>query len=346
MSEINILIYEGKSGARVELKSGEELETMWATQEQIATIFDCSISNVSEHIKHIYENRELQEVDTFRNFRNVSNQPVKHYNLDVIIAVGYRVNSTRATTFRIWATKVLKEYIVKGFTMDDERLKDPQRNQYFKELLERVREIRASEKLFYQQVRDIYATAIDYEETKNSDDARKFFATIQNKLLYAVTSKTAAELIVERANIKDANFGLTSWSGSIVRKGDACIAKNYLSKNEFDQLKSLVNLLLEYLENQTLRNLAITIAEWKEKTDKLIAFNDYKVLKNAGNIRHETMEKIVEEKYEEFDKNRKIKEEEEAKKEAINDLRIIEKEVKKLLKSKPKITKPSKKAKE
>ena len=168
MSEINILIYEGKNGTRVELKSGEELETMWAAQSQIAEIFECSRSNVAEHIQNILKSGELHENDTCRDFRQVStNQPIMHYNLDMTIAVGYRVNSTRATQFRIWATKILKEYIVKGFAMDDERLKDPQKNQYFNELLESVREIRASEKLFYQQVRDIYSTAIDHEEKKN-----------------------------------------------------------------------------------------------------------------------------------------------------------------------------------
>lgn len=335
MSDINILIYEGKNGARVELKPGEELDTMWASQEQIATIFDKDISTISRHISNIFSEGELKEKSNLQKMQIAnSDKPVAFYSLDIIIAVGYRANSSKATHFRIWATKILKEYIIKGFAMDDERLKDPQKNQYFRELLDRVREIRASEKLFYQQVRDIYATAIDYKEKKSTKEVQKFFATIQNKLLYAVTGKTAAELIVERANISDENFGLTSWSGSIVRKGDICIAKNYLDKNEFDLLKSLINQLLEYLEGQTLKNKPITIGEWQEKTSKLIEFNDYEVLQNAGSVGSDIMKKMVEEKYEEFDKNRQTKEEEEAKKEAIKDLKAIEQEVKEILKSK------------
>jgi len=338
MSEINILIYEGKNGTRVELKSGEEFETIWANQSQIAEIFDCSRSNVAEHIQNIIKSGELSEKDTCRNFRQAStNQPILHYNLDMIIAVGYRINSVRATQFRIWATKILKEYIVKGFAMDDERLKDPQKNQYFRELLERVREIRASEKLFYQQVRDIYATAIDYEEKKNSEEVQEFFATVRNKLLYAITHKTAAELVLERVNINDENFGLLNWEGNRVRKHDISIATNYLNERELTLLKSLVNQLLEYLEGQTLQNRAITIAEWQGKTDKIIELNDYKILHNAGSVKSDTMKKMVGEKYEVFDKSRKLKEEEEAKKEALNDLRKIENEVKELLKKKPKI---------
>jgi hypothetical protein len=337
MSDINILIYEGKNGARVELKPGEGLDTIWATQKQIAEIFEVQIPAISKHISNILEDKELENSVVSKMEITASdgkNYNVEHYNLDMIIAVGYRINSARATQFRIWATKILKEYIIKGFAMDDERLKDPQKNQYFRELLDRVREIRASEKLFYQQVRDIYATAIDYKEKKSTKEVQKFFATIQNKLLYAVTGKTAAELIVERANISDENFGLTSWSGSIVRKGDICIAKNYLDKNEFDLLKSLINQLLEYLEGQTLKNKPITIGEWQEKTSKLIEFNDYELLQNAGSVGSDIMKKMVEEKYEEFDKNRQTKEEEEAKKEAIKDLKAIEQEVKEILKSK------------
>lgn len=335
MSDINVLIYQGKNGTKVELKPSENYETMWATQEQIASIFEKDISTISRHISNIFTERELEEKSNLQKMQIAnSDKPVTFYSLDVIIAVGYRVNSLRATQFRIWATKILKEYIVKGFAMDDERLKDPKRNEYFRELLERVREIRASEKLFYQQVKDIYATAIDYEEKKGTKEVQEFFATIQNKLLYAITGKTAAELVLERANINDDNFGLTNWSGSIVRKGDICIAKNYLYKNEFDLLKSLVNQLLEYLEGQTLKNQAITVLEWQEKTDKLIAFNDYEVLKNAGGRSKDYMEKVVKGKYEEFDNGRKMKEKEKAEKEAVEDIKKIEKEVKEILKSK------------
>jgi hypothetical protein len=229
MSDINVLIYQGKNGSRVELRPGEGLETMYATVRQMSEIFDCTTENVIMHAKNITKEDELNEISVTKEFLVTAvdgkKYNTKHYNLDMIIAIGYRVNSTRATKFRIWATKILKEYIVKGFAMDDERLKDPERSEYFRELLERVREIRASEKLFYQQVRDIYATAIDYEEKKNLKEVQEFFAIIQNKLLYAITRKTATELVLERTNINDDNFGLTNWSGSIVRKGDVCIAK-------------------------------------------------------------------------------------------------------------------------
>lgn len=327
MSDMNIIIYEGKNGTRVDLKS-LDLETMWANQSQIAEIFDTSISNISEHISNIYKDNELLEKDTFREFRNVSNQPIKHYNLDMIIAVGYRVNSAKATQFRIWATKILKEYIVKGFAMDDERLKDPSRNQYFDELLARIRDIRASEKLFYQKIKDIYKTAIDYEENKNSDEAREFFKIVQNKMLFAICGKTAADLIVSRINAKDKNLGLTSWQGSVVRKKDINIAKNYLNKEEIERLNRLTMMLLEYAEDQAQRRRALTMADWKNKLDNLIEFNDYEVLNNAGKISHDNMEKFVSAEYKKFDDKRKEIEKKEAEEEALKDLQDIEKEIK------------------
>lgn len=342
MSDMNIIIYEGKNGTRVDLKS-LDLETMWATQEQIANIFDCTIANVSLHIINIYKTSELNEKDTFKFFLNVSNQPVKHYNLDVIIAVGYKVNSVKGTQFRIWANKILKEYIVKGFAMDDERLKDPSRNQYFRELLERVREIRASEKVFYQQVKDIYATAIDYEEKKNSQEVRDFFAEIQNKLHYAITGKTAAELVIARHNIDDKHFGLTSWAGSIVRQGDICIAKNYYSDKELTLLKLLVNSLLDHLELQSQLQVAIKLEEWSEFTDNLIKFNRLQLLEGKGGISHNSMKKIVKKDYKIFDKKRKEEENERAKREAVEDLKKIEKEVKEILKKRKKDVKENKK---
>jgi hypothetical protein len=201
MSEINVLIYEGKSGARVELKSFDP-ETMWATIKQIAEIFDCTTQNVEYHVKRIFETNELKQDSVTKKFLATATDgkhyDTIHYNLDMIIAIGYSINSQRATQFRIWATKILKEYIIKGFSMDDERLKNPSKNQYFRELLERVKEIRTSEKLFYQQVKDIYATAIDYKEKKHDEDIKLFFKKVQNKLLYAITGMTAAELITNK----------------------------------------------------------------------------------------------------------------------------------------------------
>lgn len=330
-NNINVLIYEGKSGTRVELKS-DASETMWGTQEQIATIFERSNTTISEHILNIYSAGELKEEETLRIFRNVSNQPVKHYNLDMLIAVGYRVNSAKATQFRIWATKILKEYIIKGFSMDDERLKDPKANQYFDELLERIRDIRASEKLFYQKVLDIYVTAIDYEKNKNSKQAGGFFKTVQNKLVYAITRKTAAELIVSRIDADDKNFGCTTWKGSIVRKGDIYTSKNYFYEKEIKGLNRLTTMLLDYAEDQASRKKELTMSDWKEKVDSLIEFNDYRILPNSGKVSHKKMEEIVGGSYTKFDNTRKLEEKEKAEKEAIKDMEKIEKEVAEIIK--------------
>jgi hypothetical protein len=349
IDDMNILIYEGKNGTRVDLKS-LDFETMWATQKQMGEIFDVEPHTINYHISQIYEINELEKNSTTRKIRVVQKEgnreierDIDHYNLDMIIAVGYRVNSAKATQFRIWATKILKEYIVKGFAMDDERLKDPSRNQYFRELLERVREIRASEKVFYQQVKDIYATAIDYNEKKNSQEVRDFFAEIQNKLHYAITGKTAAELVIERHNINDKNFGLTNWDGSIVRQGDICIAKNYYTDKELTLLKLLVNSLLDHLELQSNLQVAIKLEEWSEFTDKLIEFNRLQVLEGRGKISHNSMKKIVKKDYKIFNNKRKEEEKEKAKKEAIEDLKKIEKEIKNILKTRKADTKNSKK---
>ncbi len=331
---MNVIIYQGKNGTRVDLKSSD-FETMWATQKQIAEIFDVSIPTINEHLKNVFETKELIEDSVIRNFRITAtdgkNYDVKHYNLDTIITIGYRVNSARATQFRIWATKILKEYIIKGFAMDDERLKDPARNQYFRELLERVKEIRASEKLFYQQITDIYTTAIDYEEKKNYEEVRLFFKKVQNKLLHAITGRTAAELIIERHDIKDDNFGCTNWDGIIVRKGDVCIAKNYLREKELKLLTSLVNQLLDHLEDQIIKEKAMTLKDWELYTDKLIEFKEYNVLKNAGSVSHEDMTKKIDTSYEFFNNTRKNKEKAKAEKEALNDIKEIENEIKNIL---------------
>ena len=331
MSEVKVIIYEGKSGTRVDLKSLDS-ETMWATQKQMSEIFDVEVPAISKHISNILNDGELN-VSVISKMEITASDGkkynVEHYNLDMIIAVGYRVNSAKATQFRIWATKILKEYIIKGFSMDDERLKDPQRNQYFDELLARIRDIRASEKLFYQKIKDVYKTSIDYEENKNSAQAREFFKIVQNKMLYAVCGKTAAELIVARINSKDENLGLTSWQGSIVRKKDINIAKNYLAKEEIERLNRLTIILLEYAEDQAQRRKALKMEDWKVKLDSLIKFNDYEVLNNAGKTSHNQMEKIVSKEYEKFDIKRKDLEKMEAEKEALEDLKDIEQEVRK-----------------
>ncbi len=338
---MNVIIYQGKNGTRVDLKSAD-FETMWATQEQIGDIFDRDKSVISKHIANIFEENELQKESSIAKFAiDTPRGPYStdHYNLDIIIAVGYRVNSAKATQFRIWATKILKEYIVKGFAMDDERLKDPSKNQYFRELLERVREIRASEKLFYQQVRDIYATAIDYEEKKDKEEVQKFFATVRNKLLYAITHKTAAELIIERHNINDENFGLMNWEGSVVRIGDTRIGTNYLNKKELEQLKLLVNQLLDYLESQTLKEKPMMLKNWEIYTNKLIEFNEYDILKDTDSKSADYAKKIIDSDFVIFDSRRILIEKEKAEKEAVEDLKKITKEVKDILTKKVKSSK-------
>jgi len=228
---------------------------------------------------------------------------VKHYNLDVIIAVGYRVNSKRATQFRIWATNILKEYLIKGFVMDDDRLKQADRWDYFDEWLERIRDIRASEKRFYQKIRDIYATAVDYE--KNSEQAQAFFQKVQNKMLWAVTGQTAAEIIAARANPAAQNMGLTSWKGGIVRKGDVGTSKNYLSAKEVDELNRVVTMYLDFAEDQARRRAPVTMAMWAEKLDAFLKFNDREVLSHAGKLRMDVAQQLAADRFAVFDAARK-----------------------------------------
>ena len=337
MNEMNVFIYQGKSGTRVELKSSDT-ETMWATQEQISAIFETDRSVITKHIANIINDGELIEDSVCAIFAHTASDGkkynVKHYNLDMIIAVGYRVNSAKATQFRIWATKILKEYIIKGFAMDDERLKDPKTNQYFRELLERVRDIRSSEKLFYQQVKDIYTTAIDYEEKKKSREVSDFFAEVQNKLHYAITGYTAAELIVKRHDVNDENFGLTNFKGSKVRLSDICIAKNYYTEKELKLLSLVVNSLLDHLELQSQLQVAIKLKDWSDFTDNLIKFNKLKPLDGKGGVSNNDMQTIVKNNYDIYDAKRKDTEKEIATKEAIEDLKNIEKEVKEILRKK------------
>ena len=244
-----LIIYETPNG-KLDIQLDLENETIWLTQRLIAQLFECSTDNVGVHLKNIYEAGELEENRTTEFFsvvqkegnRNV-NREIKHYNLDAIISVGYRVNSTKATKFRQWATQTLKEYIIKGFVLNTERLKNPAGWDYFDELLEKIREIRASEKRFYQKVRDLFALSVDYkDDLKASND---FFAEVQNKLLHAVTNNTAAEIIVNRADATKPNMNLTNWSGSRVRKQDVIIAKNYLQQNEIKELDRLVSMFLD-----------------------------------------------------------------------------------------------------
>lgn len=254
-----------------------------------------------------------------------SDKPVEYFSLDIILAVGYRTNSAIAIKFRRWATQTLKEYIIKGFVLNTERLKNPGGWDYFDELLEKIREIRASEKRFYQKVRDLFALSVDYkDDLKASND---FFAEVQNKLLHAVTNNTAAEIIVNRADATKPNMNLTNWSGSRVRKQDVIIAKNYLQQNEIKELDRLVSMFLDYAENQAQRRRQLSMSDWKEKVDGFLNFNDYEILKGKGAISRKQANEIAKKRYLEFDEARNKQEALEADAEDLKELEAIEHEM-------------------
>ena len=288
-------------------------ETIWLTQKKMADLFGVKRPAITKHLKNIFGSGELDEKVVSSDLEHTTQhgaiegktqtRSIKYYNLDVIIAVGYRVNSKRATQFRIWATKILKEYIIKGFAMDDERLKQTDKWDYFDEWLERIRDIRASEKRFYQKIRDIYATAIDYDN--KSEQAQIFFKKVQNKMLWAITGKTAAELIENRSNPDAVNMGLKSWRGSIVRKQDVAIAKNYLNEDEIRDLNEIVTMYLDYAEMQARQRRTVTMEEWADKLDAFLEFNEQELLKHAGKLKAEVARKIAEERYEIFDSKRR-----------------------------------------
>ncbi len=314
-----IVLYTTPDGT-VKIDTVFQNETIWLTQAKIAELFNVDRSVVTKHIGNIYKDNELQKKATSAKIAQVQNEggrkvsrKIEFYNLDIIIAVGYRVNSKRATQFRIWATNILKEYIIKGFAMDDERLKQIDKWNYFDEWLERIRDIRASEKRFYQKIRDIYATAIDYD--KNSEQAQIFFKKVQNKMLWAITGKTAAELIKDRSNSEKPNMGLTSWLGSIVRKQDVAIAKNYLKEEEIKDLNEIVTMYLDYAERQARKRQTVTMAQWAEKLDAFLEFNEQEILTHAGKVKAEVAKRIAEERYAKFDAERKKAEAIEADKE-------------------------------
>ncbi len=325
----NIIIYntaDGKSAVSLFTKDGN----VWMNQNQIAELFDTSIPNISMHITNVLKENELNQYSVVKDYLTTAadgkNYSVTFYSLDMILAIGFRVRSKRGTQFRIWANQNLKEYMIKGFVMDDERLKNPDgRPDYFDELLARIRDVRASEKRFYQKVRDLFSLSSDYDATDKA--TQMFFAETQNKLLYAVTSKTAAELIIARANENELNMALKSWKGAIVRKQDIIIAKNYLNEDEVDTLNRLVVIFLETAELRVKEKNDIRINFWKENVDKLLIFNDKLVLKGLGSITNKEMEEKVAIIYEKFDNKRKIFE---AKQDDIIDIEEIEKKVKKV----------------
>ena len=299
-TENQIVIYETADGQqRVNVRF--EDETAWLTQDQMAVLFDKSKSTINEHIQNIYKEEELIERETMRKFGNseFSTKPTYYYNLDVIISVGYRVKSLSGTKFRIWATQRLREYIIKGFTLDDERLKQGGgRARYFDELLQRVRDIRSSERLFYQKVTDIYATSIDYKK----DDAitKKFFATVQNKMHFAVHGHTAAEIINKRADSKKPLMGLTNFPGSYLTAHDVGIAKNYLTEPELKQLNLIVSAYLDFAEIQAMDGRLMKMADWIKKLDEFLKLAEKGILLHAGTVSAEQALKKAEDEFEKY----------------------------------------------
>lgn len=312
MEKLNsdIILYSTPEG-NIRVEVYYEDETFWLSQKRIAELFGVEVNTINYHIKEIFKSGELKENSTIRKFRIVQKEgsrevqrEVEFYNLDMIIAVGYRVNSYQATQFRIWATKTLREFIIKGFVLDDERLKQGERfgKDYFDELLERIREIRASERRFYQKITDIYQQcSIDYD--KNSGITQIFFKTVQNKLHWAVTGKTAAELISERADSKKKNMGLKTWrnapKGKIL-KSDITVAKNYLEKDEIKELERIVTMYLDYAENQAAKQRPMKMKDWIEKLDAFLKFNEYEILTNPGKVSNEVAVQLAGKEYEKF----------------------------------------------
>jgi len=290
-----IIIYNTEDGqTKIEVQMKDE--TVWLSQKQMAELFDKAKSTINEHIQNIYEEKELILADTMRKFGNseFTTKPTNYYNLDVIISVGYRVNSVRGTQFRIWATQKLRDYIIKGFAMDDERLAEGRvQKTYFEEWEERIRKIRTSEANFYQKVRDVFATSTDYNP--KTDYAKLFFSTVQNKFHYAITGLTAAEIVSGRVNSTKENLGLTNWKGEIITRQQAQIAKNYLQELELKRLNLLVEQFLSFAELQSVEKRVMYMKDWIKKLDDFLILNEKKILKDTGNISHLEMEKKVRE---------------------------------------------------
>ncbi len=305
-STAEFLIFTAQSGEEsIEVKFEEE--TVWLTQKMLAKLFDVDVRTVNEHLQNIFNSNELEKDSVIRKFRNTASDGKSYetlfYNLDAIISVGYRINSHRATQFRQWATKILKEFAIKGYVLDSERLKNGTflGKKYFDDLLLEIREIRASERRFYQKITDIYATAIDY----NTEDklTKEFFATVQNKMHYAIHGSTAAELIIQRANKTKEHMGLTVWkhspNGKIIRS-DVSIAKNYLQKEEIQALNRIITMYLDYAEDQANRNIPMTMEDWSKKLNAFLKFNEKDILDNSGKVTAEVAKQFAESEFEEY----------------------------------------------
>ncbi len=302
-----IIIYQNENG-QTKLEVRLENETVWLTQKLMADLFQTTPQNITIHLKNIFDEEELTESATCKDFLQVRKEGErivernqKYYNLDAIISVGYRIKSTIATRFRQWATQHIKEFIVKGFVMDDERLKNPdQPFDYFEELLRRIQDIRTSERRFYQKITDIYATSVDYDPTL--EESILFFQTVQNKMHWAVTGKTAAEIISERVDSLKPNMGLTSWKGAKPRMQDVTIAKNYLTEDELLALNNLTEQYLVFAEGQAMRRMPMYMKDWIEKLHGFLSLNDREILLNAGKVSHQLAAEKAEREYERYNK--------------------------------------------
>ncbi len=327
----DLILYTTEDG-RNTIRLRTDQNTVWLTQLEMAELFDATKQNISLHLKNLFEDGELDTDSVVKESLTTAADGKRYktllYNLDAILAVGYRVRSPRGVQFRRWASTVLKEYLLKGFAMDDERLKNPDgRPDYFDEMLERIREIRASEKRFYQKVRDLFALSSDYAKTDQA--THQFFATVQNLLIYAVTRQTAAELITERADRDDPHFGLLHWQGGKVRKQDILIAKNYLTEDEIDTLNRLVVIFLETAELRAKNRQETRMSFWKQNVDQIITSNGFPLLSHAGSVSHEQMEKHASALYLKYDRQRKIEEAKEADLQDDAELKALEAKIKK-----------------
>lgn len=329
MSNGELILYRADDGGpAVQLRA--EGGTVWLSQAEMAELFQSTKQNISYHVGNVFAEGELIEAATVKEYLTVQDEggrsvrrPTRLYSLDVILAVGYRVRGDRGTQFRQWATTRLRDYLVKGFVIDDARLKGAERFDYFDELLEKIREIRGSEKRFYQKVKDVYTTSVDYDG--RSERAQMFFASVQNKMLHAVTGRTAAELVVERAKADQPNMGLTAWKGSRVRKGDTMIAKNYLAEPEIKELNRVVTMFLDVAEDRAERRKTMAMSDWENELDRFLVFNERPVLTGAGRVSHDRMEQIAGERFAAFEAVRRSADLEASEAEHDAELKAIEK---------------------
>lgn len=327
----SIILYQTEDG-RTRIECRFDNETIWLTQKLMAELFQKDVRTINEHLQNIFAEGELASESVIRKFRITASDgksyETQHFNLEAVLAVGYRVKSPRGTQFRKWATARLGEFLLKGFTMDDERLKNPPgkgHTDYFDELLERIRDIRASERRVYLRVRDILALAADYDPSE--PETQVFFQTIQNKLHFAATGKTAPELIAERADATQPNMGLTSWKGGVVRKGDVTVAKNYLSEEEISELNRIVVMFLDFAEDQARRRKQIFLHNWQTRLDDFLQFNERSILQHAGRVSREQADTHAQQEYERFAARRRAQLEAEAEADTLKQLEALVKKL-------------------